>query len=141
MGWESGGENSGYADKYQPLTNADLRRLKYCQRKSVFVSGDNPEPFFSDATLFLMRNYDREEIINVGTGEDLTIEDLCGVIRQVVNYPCEILWDTSMPDGTPRNVLDVSRLSALAWEPKIPLIAGVEQTYNWYRRHYNQAAA
>lgn len=95
----------------------------------------------ADAALFLMEKYDREEIINVGTGEDLTIAELCGAIRQVVDYPCEISWDAGMPDGTPRKVLDVSRLSALGWAPKIPLMAGIEQTYNWYRKHYSQAAA
>jgi GDP-L-fucose synthase len=91
----------------------------------------------ADAALFLMLNYDREEIINVGTGEDLTIADLCGIIREVVGYSGRIFYDGSMPDGTPRKVLDVTRLTALGWAPKIPLRSGIEQTYRWYRSHYN----
>jgi len=89
----------------------------------------------ADASLFLMLNYDQEEIINVGTGEDLTIADLCGIIREVVGYSGEMVYDTSMPDGTQRKVLDVRRLSELGWAPKIPLRSGIEQTYHWYRNH------
>jgi GDP-L-fucose synthase len=95
----------------------------------------------ADAVLFLMLNYDREEIINVGTGEDLTIGGLCGIVQEVVGYSGEIAYDTSMPDGTPRKVLDVSRLLALGWSPKIPLHSGIEQTYNWYRRFKNKLSA
>jgi GDP-L-fucose synthase len=91
----------------------------------------------ADAVLFLMLNYDSEEIINVGTGEDLTIEDLCGIIREVVGYSGEIEYDSSMPDGTPRKVLDVARLTALGWAPKIPLRSGIEQTYRWYLNHHS----
>jgi GDP-L-fucose synthase len=87
----------------------------------------------ADAALFLMLHYDQEEIINIGTGEDLTIAELCEVIRSIVGYTGDIVFDQSMPDGTPRKILDISRLMALGWAPKIPLRNGIEQTYSWYR--------
>jgi GDP-L-fucose synthase len=95
----------------------------------------------ADAALFLMLNYDREEIINVGTGEDLTIEELCGIIREVVGYTGNVEYDPDMPDGTPRKVLDVSRLKALGWSPRIPLRSGIEQTYRWYLQCHFESMA
>jgi GDP-L-fucose synthase len=89
----------------------------------------------ADAVLFLMLHYDEEEIINVGTGEDLTIAELCGIVRDVVGFKGEIVYDTTMPDGTPRKVVDVSRLSKLGWAPKISLPSGLAQTYSWYQAH------
>jgi len=86
----------------------------------------------------LMQTYDAEEIINVGTGEDLTILELCEMVRDVVRYAGEMVFDPSMPDGTPRKMLDVTRLSSLGWRPKIPLRQGIESTYLWYRRSIGQ---
>jgi len=86
----------------------------------------------ADAALFLMRHYDEGGIINVGTGEDLTIAELAALVREVVGYRGEIGFDPSMPDGMPRKLLDVSRLRALGWRPKIPLREGIEATYRWY---------
>jgi GDP-L-fucose synthase len=86
----------------------------------------------ADAALFLMLNYDDEEIINVGTGEDITVRELCDILAEVTGFSGSIVFDRSMPDGTPRKLLDVSRLFALGWSPRIPLRAGIEQTYRWY---------
>lgn len=88
----------------------------------------------ADAALFLMRQHDAGEIINVGTGEDLTIAELAELMREVVGYSGEISFDPSMPDGAPRKLLDVSRLRALGWQPKIPLREGIECTYRWYSK-------
>jgi GDP-L-fucose synthase len=86
----------------------------------------------ADALVFLMERYDREEIINVGTGEDLTIRELCEMLSEVVGYEGKIEYDPSMPDGTPRKVMDVSRLRSLGWAPRISLRQGIESTYRWY---------
>jgi GDP-L-fucose synthase len=87
----------------------------------------------ADALVFLMEHYDAEDIINVGTGEDLTIRELAGMVREAVGYKGETAFDSSMPDGTPRKLLDVSRLQALGWKPKIPLRQGIASTYAWFR--------
>ena len=89
----------------------------------------------ADACLFLMRNYDAEEIINVGVGEDVSIAELAEMIREVVGYRGEIVYDRSKPDGTPRKLLDVTRMRAMGWRPKISLREGLEQTYAWFRKH------
>jgi len=86
----------------------------------------------ADAALFLMQNYDGEEIINVGVGEDVSIRELAELIRDVVGYEGEIVFDTTKPDGTPRKLLDVSRLHALGWRARISLREGLGQTYRWY---------
>ena len=86
----------------------------------------------ADAALFVMEGYDEEGILNVGTGKDLTIRELAEMIREVTDYQGEVQFDSSKPDGTPRKVLDISRLSNLGWEAKIGLREGVEQTYEWY---------
>jgi GDP-L-fucose synthase len=83
----------------------------------------------ADACWFLMENYDDEAIVNVGVGEDLTIAELAELVRDIVGYEGRIVFDPSMPDGTPRKLLDTSRLTALGWRPCIPLRTGIEQTY------------
>ena len=84
------------------------------------------------AVLHLLRVYDSPETMNVGTGADVTIRNLAGTIAEVVGYTGEIVWDSSKPDGTPRKLLDVSRLRALGWEPSIGLREGIASTYEWY---------
>ncbi len=87
----------------------------------------------ASACLFLMEQYDGESHINVGTGVDLSIRELAEMIRDIVNPSAEIVWDRSKPDGTPRKLLDVTRLRDLGWAPSIELRAGLESTYRWYR--------
>jgi GDP-L-fucose synthase len=90
----------------------------------------------ADACLFLLENYDRPEPINVGTGTDLTIRELAGKVAAAVGYTGTIGTDPSKPDGTPRKLLDVGRLSALGWKPAIGLDEGIAGTYQWFLEHH-----
>jgi GDP-L-fucose synthase len=84
---------------------------------------------FADACVFVLEHYSGEQHLNVGTGEDLPIADLARLVAQVVDYKGEIVFDTSKPDGTPRKLLDVSRLSALGWKASTRLREGLERAY------------
>lgn len=84
----------------------------------------------ADASFFLMKTYDDSEIINVGTGEDCSINDLVHIMKDVINYEGEVRHDTSIPDGTPRKLLDVSKLHKLGWKHKYSLEEGIRHTYN-----------
>lgn len=86
----------------------------------------------ADACVFLMDNYSGDDPINAGIGEDLSIAELASLVSEVVGYEGEISYDTSRPDGTPRKLLDVSRLGGLGWRARIPLREGIEQTYRWF---------
>ncbi len=86
----------------------------------------------ADALVFLMERYDDPQIVNVGTGEDLTIAELARLVQRVVGFEGELRFDASRPDGTPRKQLDVSRLTALGWRARVPLEDGVRATYRWY---------
>ena len=86
----------------------------------------------ASAVVHLLRVYDSPETINVGTGVDVTIRELASTIADVMGYTGEVVWDSSRPDGTPRKLLDVSRLRALGWEPRIGLREGIASTYEWY---------
>jgi len=86
----------------------------------------------ADACIYLMNNYDSGEIVNIGTGIDLTIKELGEMIKEVVGYEGEIVQDTTKPDGTPQKQLDVSRLHSLGWKHKIELREGIEKTYQWF---------
>ena len=88
------------------------------------------------AVVHLLGHYDADETINIGTGEDLTIRELAEIVAAVVGFTGEVRWDTSKPDGTPRKLLDVSRLRALGWSPQVPLVQGITETYQWYRSAY-----
>jgi len=84
------------------------------------------------AVVHLMERYGGEEHVNVGTGEDLSIGELAAIVRRVVGFEGELRFDATKPDGTPRKLLDVSRLKALGWAPRIPLERGIAETYAWY---------
>lgn len=86
----------------------------------------------ADASVFLMNNYDQPEIINVGTGLDVTIHELATIIRDEVGFSGDIVFDSSMPDGTYQKLLDVSRINALGWKHGISLRQGISNTYSWY---------
>lgn len=86
----------------------------------------------ADALVFLLREYDDEDHINVGTGEEVTIAELATRMMDAVGFSGELRFDTSKPDGTPRKVMDCSRLAALGWTPKYNLATGLKQTYSWY---------
>jgi GDP-L-fucose synthase len=89
----------------------------------------------AEACLFLMRNYDESSHINVGTGEDVSILELAEMVRRIVHPNARITWDASKPDGTPRKLLDVSRLHKLGWRHRIALGEGIESTYQWFLEH------
>jgi len=89
----------------------------------------------ADACIFLMANYDAEQHINVGTGEDLSIRELAELVRSIVHPDAQLRFDTSKPDGTPRKLLDVSRLHGLGWEHRIELRQGIASTYEWFLEH------
>jgi GDP-L-fucose synthase len=84
------------------------------------------------ACLLLLEKYDSPEIINIGCGEDVTIRELVEVICDVVGFDGELVWDNTKPDGTPRKLLDISRIRALGWQPAITLRNGIAQTYEWF---------
>jgi GDP-L-fucose synthase len=107
---------------------------------TVWGSGTPKREFlYSDdlasACLFLLENYNNDSHINVGTGTDLSIADLAQTIAEVVGFDGEIQFDTSKPDGTPRKLLDVSKLSALGWKSSIQLKDGIQKTYDWFLSH------
>ena len=103
----------------------------------VWGTGDPRREFIyiddlAKACLFLMNNYDDSEIVNIGTGEDFSIKELAEIIKSEVGFSGEIKWDTTKPDGTPRKLLDVSKLKDLGWQPSINLKEGISETYKWF---------
>lgn len=86
----------------------------------------------ADACVFLMKNYSDDSHINIGTGEDITIAEFASMIRNIVDYKGAITFDISKPDGTPRKMLDVSKLSTLGWNAQIPLKEGLKNYYDWF---------
>jgi len=87
----------------------------------------------ADALLFLMNNYDGDQFVNVGVGKDISILELAKLIKEIVGFEGEIVNDLSKPDGTPRKLLDVTRLNDLGWEAQISLEEGIEDTYQWFK--------
>ena len=137
---------------YGPNDNFDLERAhvlpalirkfheaKVVETPSVVVWGTGkPRREFlhvddlARACVFLMERYDDPEIINIGTGEDITIKELAEMIRRIIGYEGSLEWDKEKPDGMPRKLLDVSKIHALGWEHSIPLEEGVGTTYEWF---------
>jgi GDP-L-fucose synthase len=89
----------------------------------------------ADACVHLMLAYDAQELVNIGWGSDISIRELADLVAGVVGYDGTIVWDASRPDGTPRKLLDTTRLAALGWQPRIHLEEGIRQTYEWYVAH------
>lgn len=89
-----------------------------------------------DACVFLMKRYEGSEIVNIGTGKDISIDDLAMLVKEIVGYEGEIGYDRSKPDGAPRKLLDVSRLHSLGWHAKTGLKEGIAKTYEWYVKHH-----
>ncbi|MGA8657647.1 MAG: GDP-L-fucose synthase [Chthoniobacterales bacterium] len=136
----------GPGDNFDPATShvvpALIRRVyeakkSGCSEVVIWGTGTPRREFLhcddlADALRFLFERYDSPEMINVGWGEDLTIRELAELICDVVGFEGELVFDDTKPDGTPRKLLDVSKLRSLGWEPKIPLDQGIEQTYRWF---------
>jgi len=89
----------------------------------------------ADAVLHLLEHYDAEPIVNIGWGEDISIGELAQLIQSVVGFEGRLEFDPTKPDGTPRKLLDVTRLKSLGWQPRIPLRRGIETTYAWFQKH------
>lgn len=139
----------GYRDNYHPehshVLPALLRRLheaKEANRPTVTVWGSGtPKREFlfaddlADACVFLMTNYDEPQLVNIGTGEDLSIKELAHLIKSIVGYEGALEFDRSKPDGTPRKLMDVSKLHALGWHHTTSLEAGVRLVYQDFLEH------
>lgn len=93
----------------------------------------------ADACLFAMKNYNHEQFLNVGTGEDLSIRSLAEMVAEVTGFNGKITWDSTMPDGTPRKLLNVSRIQSLGWKPQTNLKTGIKISYKWFLDNQNIA--
>ena len=120
------------------IRKAHEARMRNEQRLIVWGTGKPRREFLhvddlASACLLLLEKYDSPDIVNVGYGEDISIRELAELICEVVGFDGELAWDTSKPDGTPRKLLDVSKLCALGWQPAISLRDGITRTYQWFR--------
>lgn len=142
----------GPGDNFDPQTShvapalmhkLHLARAQGLEQVSLWGTGTPRREFLhvddlARAALFLMQNYDQPEIVNVGWGKDISIAELASLMAEVVGYRGRIVFDPSMPDGTPRRCLDTSRLQALGWTPQITLRQGLAETYRWYLQNKAQ---
>jgi len=120
------------------IRKAHEAKMRRDKKLTVWGTGKPRREFLhvddlASACLLLLEKYDSPEIINVGCGEDISIRELSELICEVVGFDGELAWDTSKPDGTPRKLLDVTKLRALGWKPAIPLRDGIARTYEWFR--------
>jgi GDP-L-fucose synthase len=136
----------GYNDNYD-LNNSHVlpamirkfheAKLNNSDKVEIWGDGSPMREFLfvddlAESCLFLMNNYSGSEIVNIGTGEDITIKDLAYLVKEVVGFEGDIYFNTEMPNGTPRKLLDVSKLKNLGWEYKTNLKEGIEKTYSDY---------
>jgi GDP-L-fucose synthase len=141
---------------YGPNDNFDLERshvlaallrkaheAKQAGAKEIVVWGSgHPRREFlhvddlAAACLFLLQHYNQPEIINVGTGKDLSVRELAELICEIVGFEGGLSWDPSKPDGTPRKVLDISKIQSLGWKPAIRLREGIARTYEWFKSQH-----
>ena len=120
------------------LRKAHEAKMRNDRKLIVWGTGQPHREFLhvddlASACLLLLEKYDSPEIINVGCGEDITIRELAELICEVVGFDGELAWDATKPDGTPRKLLDISKIRALGWKPEIPLRDGIARTYDWFR--------
>ena len=125
------------------MRKAHEAKVRKDQKLIVWGTGKPRREFLhvddlASACLLLLEKYDSPEIINVGCGEDISIRELSELICNVVGFHGELTWDTSKPDGTPRRLLDVTKLRALGWKPAIPLQDGIARTYEWFLANFAQ---
>lgn len=140
----------GYNDNYHPQNShvlpALIRRFHEAKENktpevTIWGSGTPLREFMfstdlADACVFLMNNYDEEQFVNIGVGEDLSIKDLALLIKNIVGYSGDIKFDTTKPDGTARKIMDVSKLHSLGWKHKIPLEKGIKLAYDDFKAKY-----
>jgi GDP-L-fucose synthase len=103
--------------------------------KREFLHADD----LGTACVFLLENYDSDVPINIGTGKDISIAELASLIQEIVGFEGGIIWDSSKPDGTPRKLLDVSRIRNLGWAPETELRSGITSTYQWYENQIDNS--
>src|SRR6266700_2578904 len=120
------------------LRKAHQAKTRKDRKLIVWGSGKPRREFLhvddlASACLLLLEKYDSPEIINVGCGEDISIRELAELICEIVGFDGQLAWDTNKPDGTPRKLLDVTKLHALGWKPAVPLRDGIVRTYDWFR--------
>ena len=106
-------------------TNSDVELWGSGTPKREFLYADD----LASACVFLMQNYNGVEPVNVGVGEDISISELANMVREIVGFEGNIRWNSDMPDGTPRKLLDVSKLTSLGWKPDIKLEEGIKLAY------------
>jgi GDP-L-fucose synthase len=123
------------------LRKAHQAKTRKDRKLTVWGSGKPRREFLhvddlASACLLLLEKYDSSEIINVGCGEDISVRELAELICEVVGFDGDLIWDANKPDGTPRKLLDVTKLRALGWKPSIPLRDGITRTYEWFLANY-----
>ena len=133
------GTNDNYDLVNSHVLPAMIRKLHEAKEKgasemTLWGTGSPMREFLhaddlAEACLFLMENYNESELVNIGTGEDVTIKNLADLVKQIIGFQGEIVWDTSKPDGTPRKLMDVSKLHGLGWHHKIALEDGIKLAY------------
>lgn len=133
------GTNDNYDLVNSHVLPAMIRKLHEAKEKgasemTLWGTGSPMREFLhaddlAEACLFLMENYNESELVNIGTGEDVTIKNLAALVKQIVGFQGEIVWDSSKPDGTPRKLMDVSKLHGLGWHHKIALEDGIKLAY------------
>ncbi len=145
----------GIGDNFHPENSHVLPALirkfheaKITQEASITVWGTgSPRREFlhvddlASACMFLLENYDDDIALNVGCGKDVTIKELAELVAEIVGFQGDILWDHSKPDGTPRKLLDTTRINDLGWYPKIELSTGIRDTYDWYQSQLDSDGA
>jgi GDP-L-fucose synthase len=145
----------GYNDNYHPENShvlpALIRRLHEAKinnaaEVTIWGSGTPRREFLfaddlAEACFFLMNNYNEKELINIGTGQDLTISELAFIVKEVVGFTDDLVFDLNKPDGTPRKLLDVSKLHGLGWKHKICLEEGLKLAYADYLKNSSISAS
>lgn len=118
-------------------------KVRSDERVVVWGSGKPLREFLNvddlaDAVVFLLENYSGLEHVNIGSGKEVSIKELAELVKEVVGFKGELIWDSSKPDGTPRKLMDSSMLQSLGWQPKISLRDGLVDTYKWYLENVQQ---
>jgi GDP-L-fucose synthase len=145
------GPNDNFHPEHSHVIPALIRRFHEAKvngddQVTVWGTGTPMREFLyvddcADAIVHLLKHFSGERHLNVGTGTDVTIRELAETVKRVAGFDGELVWDTSKPDGTPRKVMDVSRLHALGWRAQTDLETGLAKTYDWYLRHLDEARA
>jgi GDP-L-fucose synthase len=139
------GPNDNYHPEHSHVLPALIRKFHEAKINNqptvtVWGTGNALREFlhvddFADACVFLMKNYNEKQFLNIGVGKDISIKELASLIRKIAGYQGDIVFDTDKPDGTPRKLMDTSKLNALGWKPAISLQDGITSVYNDYVLH------